>query len=74
METENIHVYPLMNKHFSDEDWEDISRRVGDVHNPLFGTILREDFSDLYQYILDIDSGKRYVKTDRSLMGLDESI
>jgi len=63
MDTENIHVYPLMNEHFSDNDWEKIGQRVGDVHDPLFGSLLREDFADLYQYILDIDSGRRYVKS-----------
>jgi len=62
IDTENEHVYPLMAKHFSDKDWQVLGGQAGDVHDPLFGTLLREDFADLYQYILEIDSGKRGIK------------
>jgi hemerythrin-like domain-containing protein len=57
MSTENVCVYPLMDKHFSEKDWNKMGAKVGDVHDPLFGSLLREDFSDLYQFILDKEAG-----------------
>lgn len=55
MDTENEHVYPLMGKYLNDSDWERIGKLVGDVHDPLFGSPLKQDFEDLYQYVLEVE-------------------
>ncbi len=55
METEHKHVYPLMGECFSDEDWARLEAQLDDVRDPLFGSPLRSDFADLYQYVLEAE-------------------
>ncbi len=66
MTTENKSVYPLMGEHFSEQDWEAMGKQVGDVHDPLFGSLLREDFSDLYQFILDVEASNHDRDSDQA--------
>ncbi|MCV6620731.1 MAG: hemerythrin domain-containing protein [Cellvibrionaceae bacterium] len=52
IEKENKWVYPLMEQHLQDEDWQWIAEKLPAIEDPLFGEKRRKDYENLYSNIV----------------------
>ncbi|TXI19205.1 MAG: hypothetical protein E6Q62_04805 [Nitrosomonas sp.] len=57
---ENEYIYPLMNKVFTDQEWDAIENAVKIRNDPLFTRQSKKEYEMLYHYIFDLEAHKNH--------------
>ena len=52
MVREDNEVFPRADSALTDADWRHVEETLGEREDPLFGRVVQEDFSNLYDYIM----------------------
>jgi len=52
---ESTEVFPLLESHFDEQDWQEVMAQLQAIKDPVFGPYIQEDYQSLYDYIMALE-------------------